>query len=41
MDEYKGVAEALNEQEFNQGMVARGKHYLIFGNPNNNNQGKF
>lgn len=39
VDDNKGVAEALNEREFNQGMVARGKHYLIFGKTDNANEG--
>lgn len=30
-DDAFGVAEALNEQAFGQGLVARGKHYLVFG----------
>lgn len=39
VDDYKGVAEALNEQEFSQGMVARGKHLLIFGTTENSKEG--
>lgn len=30
-DDKKGVEEALNETEFNQGVVARGQHFLILG----------
>ncbi|CAO1353625.1 unnamed protein product [Diamesa tonsa] len=30
-DDAFGVAEALNETAFGKGLVARGKHYLIFG----------
>ena len=30
-DDAFGVAEALNETAFGTGLVARGKHYLIFG----------
>lgn len=30
-DDKKGVEEALNETEFNQGVVARGQHYLVLG----------
>lgn len=30
-DDRKGVGEALNETEFDQGIVARGQHYLILG----------
>lgn len=35
-DDAKGVDEALNETEFNQGVVARGQHYLILGPTNSN-----
>ncbi|KAG5887528.1 hypothetical protein JTB14_022140 [Gonioctena quinquepunctata] len=34
VDDNKGLSEALNEQEFGQGMVVRGKHHLIFGSTN-------
>lgn len=30
-DDAFGVGEALNEQQFGRGLVARGKHWLIFG----------
>lgn len=30
-DDAKGVSEPLNEQEFNQGVVVRGQHYLVLG----------
>lgn len=30
-DDGFGVAEALNETAFGEGVVARGKHWLIFG----------
>ncbi|ERL87070.1 hypothetical protein D910_04471 [Dendroctonus ponderosae] len=30
-DDAKGVGEALNDTEFDQGIVARGQHYLILG----------
>lgn len=34
-DDAFGVAEALNETAFGKGLVARGKHYLMFGAKNN------
>ncbi|XP_037050772.1 lysosomal alpha-mannosidase-like [Bradysia coprophila] len=30
-DDAFGVGEALNEQEYGRGLVARGKHWLVFG----------
>ncbi|XP_035912890.1 lysosomal alpha-mannosidase-like [Anopheles stephensi] len=30
-DDRFGVGEALNETQFNTGLIARGKHYLVFG----------
>lgn len=30
-DDSFGVGEALNEQAFNKGLVARGSHYLLLG----------
>jgi lysosomal alpha-mannosidase len=30
-DDAFGVGEALNETAFGKGLIARGKHYLIFG----------
>lgn len=30
-DDAFGVAEALNEIAFGEGLIARGKHWLIFG----------
>lgn len=30
-DDGKGVDESLNDQEFDQGVVARGRHFLVFG----------
>lgn len=30
-DDKKGVEEALNETEFDQGVVARGQHFLVLG----------
>lgn len=30
-DEWLGVDEALNETAYGKGLVARGKHYLLFG----------
>lgn len=29
--EFGHFSEALNEQEFGRGLVARGKHWLVFG----------
>lgn len=37
IDDYFGVGEALNETEHGQGLVARGKHYLIFGSKSTTN----
>ena len=34
-DDAFGVGEALNETAFGKGLVARGKHYLIFGEKTN------
>lgn len=39
-DDGKGVGEALNEEEFGQGLVARGQHYLILGSTELTNDGK-
>lgn len=36
-DDSFGVGEALMEQAFNKGLVARGSHYLVYGSTNNNN----
>jgi lysosomal alpha-mannosidase len=30
-DDAFGVDEALNERAFGQGLIVRGKHYMIFG----------
>ena len=30
VDDHWGVGEALNEMAFGTGLVARGKHYLLF-----------
>lgn len=30
-DDAFGVSEALNEQQYGRGLVARGKHWLVFG----------
>lgn len=30
-DDAFGVGEALDEEQFNNGLIARGKHYLVFG----------
>lgn len=30
-DDAFGVSEALNEEAYGQGLIARGKHWLIFG----------
>lgn len=34
-DDAFGVGEALNEMAYNQGLVVRGTHYLVFGNSSN------
>ena len=33
-DDSFGVAEALNEMAFKTGLIARGKHYVMFGSTN-------
>lgn len=30
-DDGKGVGEALNDKEFDHGVIARGQHYLVIG----------
>ena len=30
VDDHWGVGEALNEMAFGEGLVARGKHYLLY-----------
>lgn len=33
-DDAFGVGEALNEMEYGQGLIARGKHWMFFGKKN-------
>lgn len=40
-DDAFGVGEALVEQAYGTGLVARGSHYLLVGNYLNTNDGKF
>ncbi|KAL1490680.1 hypothetical protein ABEB36_013335 [Hypothenemus hampei] len=37
-DDSKGVGEALNEQQFGQGIVTRGRHWLVIGSRNETNK---
>lgn len=39
-DDKFGVAEPLNEIEFEQGLVTRGQHFLTFGNSNPDSERK-
>jgi lysosomal alpha-mannosidase len=36
-DDAFGVGEALNETAYGKGLIARGKHYLIFGEKSDDN----
>lgn len=38
-DDGFGVAEALNETAFNEGLVVRGSHYVVLGSTSNTNPG--
>ncbi|KAF5294472.1 hypothetical protein FQR65_LT01598 [Abscondita terminalis] len=38
MDDAFGAGEALNETEFNQGLIVRGQHYLTFGSSIDDNK---
>ena len=40
VDDHWGVGEALNEMAFGKGLVARGKHYLLFDFDENEAHGR-